>query len=641
LSRLARRDFLNGVALAVGGVLLSPRGALGLGLDESARSSRLYPPALTGLRGSHDGSFEVAHALRDGSFWPSAGQPTDTGERYDLVVVGAGISGLAAAWYFRKAAGPSARILILDNHDDFGGHARRNEFRVGGRVLIGYGGTFAIDSPAPYSAVARALVAELGVDVSRWGRMFERGLYAGLGMGAAVFFDRETFGADKLLRAPAGIIEYGATPPGVTAAGTSQADPLAEFLADSPLSESARRDVWRLVKASVDYLPGLDDGGKKARLALMSYADFLVKSAGCGSDVLPLFQARPHSLYGLGIDAVSALDAWGLGLPGFAEMKLEPTAGPGMGLDARPGQRSPFLHFPDGNATIARLLVRRLIPRAAPGRTADDMVPARVDYTRLDERGSARLRLNSTVVRARHANDATQVEVDYVCAGSLQRVRARSCVLACWSSVIPYLCPELGRAQREALAYATKVPIVYTNAVLRSWESFRTLRVSQAHCPGSFHTSVGLDLPVRVGSYRPSRRPDEPIVVQMMRTPCRPGLSAREQHRAGRQELLTTTFDTFEQHVRAQLTRMLGAGGFDASRDILALTVNRWPHGYAYQYNSLWDPFWIDGGPLPCVAARQPFGRIAIANADAAAYAYTDAAIDQAYRAVGELLRRT
>jgi spermidine dehydrogenase len=641
LSRLARRDFLNGVALAVGGALLSPRGALGLGLDESARSSRLYPPALTGLRGSHDGSFEVAHALRDGSFWTSAGQPTDTGERYDLVVVGAGISGLAAAWYFRKAAGPSARILILDNHDDFGGHARRNEFRVGGRVLIGYGGTFAIDSPAPYSAVARALVAELGVDCSRWGRMFERGLYAGLGMGAAVFFDRETFGADKLLRAPAGIIEYGATPPGVASAGTSQADPLAEFLADSPLSDSARRDVWRLVKASVDYLPGLDDGGKKARLARMSYADFLVKSAGCGSDVLPLFQARPHSLYGLGIDAVSALDAWGLGLPGFAEMKLEPTAGPGMGLDARPGQRSPFLHFPDGNATIARLLVRRLIPRAAPGRTADDMVPARVDYTRLDERGSARLRLNSTVVRARHANDATQVEVDYVCAGSLQRVRARSCVLACWSSVIPYLCPELGRAQREALAYATKVPIVYTNAVLRSWESFRALRVSQAHCPGSFHTSVGLDLPVRVGRYRPSRRPDEPIVVQMMRTPCRPGLSAREQHRAGRQELLTTTFDTFEHHVRAQLTRMLGAGGFDASRDILALTVNRWPHGYAYQYNSLWDPFWIDGGPLPCVAARQPFGRIAIANADAAAYAYTDAAIDQAYRAVGELLRRT
>jgi spermidine dehydrogenase len=627
LSSLTRRDFLNGVALSVGGALLSPRDVFG---EPSS-----YPPTLTGMRGSPDGSFEVAHALRGGSFWTTAGPPADTGERYDLVVVGAGISGLAAAWYFRKAAGPSARILVLDNHDDFGGHARRNEFQIGGRTLIGYGGTFAIDSPAPYSPTASALLAELGVDVSRWGRMVERGLYAGLGMSSAVFFDRETFGADRLVRAPAAIIEQGAA-----GSGTGQADPLAVFLADAPLSESARRDVARLVKAPADYLPGLDDGQKKARLARTSYADFLMKMAGCDSGVLPFFQARPHSLYGLGIDAVSALDAWGIGLPGFAGMRLEPTAGPGMGLDARPGRRSPFLHFPDGNATIARLLVRRLIPPAVPGRTADDVVLSRVDYGRLDERGPVRLRLNSTAVRARHTSQSTEVEVDYVRSGRLEQVRARSCVLACWSGVIPYLCPELSRAQGEALAYATKVPVVQTTAVLRRWTSFHALRVSQAHCPGSFHTSVGLDLPVRVGRYQPPRRPEEPIIVQMARTPCRPGLAAREQHRAGRMELVTTTFDTFEQNVRDQLTRMLGAGGFDAARDIRALTVNKWPHGYAYQYNSLWDPFWISGGPLPCVAARQPFGRIAIANADAAAYAYTDAAIDQAYRAVGEVLPR-
>jgi spermidine dehydrogenase len=635
LSSLTRRDFLNGVALGVGGGLLSPRDLFGLSLDDPTGGPPPYPPALTGMRGSHDGSFEVAHALRDGSFWTTAGAPADTGERYDLAVVGAGISGLAAAWYFSKAAGPSARILVLDNHDDFGGHARRNEFQVGGRTVIGYGGTFAIDSPAPYSATASALLTELGVDVSRWGRMVERGLYAGLGMSSAVFFDRETFGADRLVHAPAAIIEQGAA-----ASGTGQADPLAVFLAAAPLSDSARRDVGRLVKAPADYLPGLDDAARKARLARMSYADFLVKIAGCDSGVLPLFQARPHSLYGLGIDAVSALDAWGLGLPGFAGMQLGPRAGPGMGLDARPGPRSPFLHFPDGNATIARLLVRRLIPHAVPGRTADDVVLSRVDYGRLDEPGPARLRLNSTVVRARHTSTSTEVEVDYVRSGRLQRVRAGSCVLACWSSVIPYLCPELSRAQREALAYATKVPIVQTTALLRRWTSFHALRVSQAHCPGSFHTSVGLDLPVRVGRYQPSRRPEEPIIVQMMRTPCRPGLPAREQHRAGRVELFTTTFDTFEQNVRDQLTRMLGAGGFDGVRDLRALTVNRWPHGYAYQYNSLWDPFWLNGGPLPCVAARQPFGRIAIANADAAAYAYTDAAIDQAYRAVGEVLAR-
>jgi len=247
-------------------------------------------------------------------------------------------------------------------------------------------------------------------------------------------------------------------------------------------------------------------------------------------------------------------------------------------------------------------------------------------------------------VRVRHAGDSAQaaeVEVSYARRGRLESVRGSNCVLACWSSVIPYLCPELPQDQREALADAAKVPIVYTNVVLRDWTSFHALRVSQVHCPGSFHTSVDLDLPVRVGRYRPPRQPNEPIVVHMMRTPCLPGLPGREQHRAGRRELLATTFETFERNVREQLARMLGAGGFDPTRDVLALTVNRWPHGYAYQYNSLWDPFWIDGGPLPCVAARQPFGRIAIANADAAAYAYTDAAIDQAHRAVGELLRLT
>ncbi|HKQ67056.1 MAG TPA: NAD(P)-binding protein [Methylomirabilota bacterium] len=627
MSRLARRDFLNGMALTAGAGLLSPLDSLGLSLDDAASS---YPPALTGLRGSHDGSFEVAHAVREGRFWPTAGAPADTGERYDLAVVGAGISGLAAAWFFRKAAGPSARIAILDNHDDFGGHARRNEFSVGGRTLVGYGGAFAIDSPAPYSAVARSLIAELGVVVSSWPSVFERSLYARLGMGAAVFFDRETFGADRLLPAP----ERGA------ASGAGDADAWPAFLTKAPLSETARRDIARLVKAPGDCLPGLGDAEKKDRLARTSYAEFLVKIAGCQPDVLPLFQARPHSLYGLGIDAVSALDAWGLGLPGFAGMKLRRTDAPGMGLDARPGPRSPFFHFPDGNATIARLLVRRLMPGAVSSCCGEDVVMARVDYGALDAPGATRLRLNSTVVRARHTDDRTEVEVDYVRSGRLERLRARQCVLACWHGMIPYLCPELPATQREALAYATKVPIVYTNVVLKRWTSFEALRVSQAHCPGSFFSSVSLDLPVRVGGYGPSRRPDEPIVVHMSRTPCKPGAPAREQHRAGRVELLTMTLDTFERRVREQLTRMLAAGGFDAARDVLALTVNRWPHGYAYQYNSLWDPFWIAGGPLPCVAARKPFGRIAIANSDAAAYAYTDAAIDQAHRAVRELLSR-
>ena len=200
------------------------------------------------------------------------------------------------------------------------------------------------------------------------------------------------------------------------------------------MSDSARRDVGRLIKAPAHHLPGLDDAQKKARLARTSYADFLVKMAGCDAGVPPFFQARPHSLYGLGIDAVSALDAWGIGLPGFAGMRLEPTAGPGMGLDARPGRRSPFLHFPDGNATIARLLVRRLIPAVPAGRPWKTW-SRRARLRRLDARRD-RFGFGSTVRRCapatRRPRERNEVEVDYVRAAKLDGARPH-CVLACWN----------------------------------------------------------------------------------------------------------------------------------------------------------------------------------------------------------------
>jgi spermidine dehydrogenase len=154
-----------------------------------------------------------------------------------------------------------------------------------------------------------------------------------------------------------------------------------------------------------------------------------------------------------------------------------------------------------------------------------------------------------------------------------------------------------------------------------------------------YHTSMNLDIPVSIGGYECTKNPDEPIVVHMMKAACKPGHPAREQHMLGRIQLYSTTFETYERNIREQLARVVGPGGFDPARDIMEITVNRWPHGYAYEYNSLFDRFWLEGTEAPCQVARKPFGRLAIANADADAYAYTDCAIDQAYRAVGELKR--
>ena len=270
----------------------------------------------------------------------------------------------------------------------------------------------------------------------------------------------------------------------------------------------------------------------------------------------------------------------------------------------------------------------------------DDVVTARADYAKLDDAASAvRIRLNSTVVRARHAGTpaaAHEIEVAYVRQGRLRTVRAANAVLACWNGMIPHLCPELPAEQRQALAYGAKVPYLYTHVLIRNWTSFVKLKVHEIAAPGSYHPWVALDFPVSLGSYAFPSRPEEPMVLLLMRSPCSPGKDARSQHRAGRLELLTTPFADIESKIREQLARMLAGGGFDPARDIQAITVNRWSHGYAYAYNSLFDPEWPEG-QAPHEVGRRRFGRIAIANADAGATALTNVAIDQAWRAVEEL----
>ncbi len=635
--RISRRDFLNGVALSTA-AMLSPAALLAAGADVDPESAAdYYPPVLTGMRGDHDDIYKVPHAIRDHDFWQTAGSPSDTGEEYDLVIVGGGISGLASAYFYRQASGRAAKILILENHDDFGGHAKRNEFHQTGAMRLGYGGAFAIESPQPYSAVARQVIQELGIDVASYRLAVNRNIYTSRGMSPAVFFDKETFGRDVLVAEPRPD-SYFAPSWKSTAEQRWRI-----FFEKAPMAGAAKQDLRRLYETKKDYFPGRSSDEKKALLARMSYAKFLTEVAGCHIDVVKYFQTRPHSWFGLGIDAVAAQDAWGLDYPGFEGLKLDSKPGPGQNRDTIRSEEAEryFYHFPDGNSSIARLLVRKLIPAAVPGENATDIVTTRTKYSELDKKSNnTRIRLNTTVVRVRHRGDpasASAVELTYMRLGKLQTVRAKCCVLACWHVMIPYICTELPEPQKTALAYAVKVPLVYTNVLIRNWTSFEKLGVSGVYAPGSFHGEMNLDLPVSVGDYHFPKSPQEPIIVHLQRVPAKPGLPSRDQHRAGRLDLYNTSFETFERNIRDQMVRTLGAGGFDPARDIAAITVNRWPHGYAYEYNSLWDNFWLDGGELPCVAARRPFGRIAIANSDAGAYAYTDGAIDQAHRAVQDV----
>jgi len=632
---ITRRDFLNGVAVATTGSLAksflsssSLASFAPLGTLAAQDRSGYYPPALTGMRGSHPGSFEAAHAVRDEESPVKNAKATDTNESYDLTIVGGGISGLAAA-YFWRLKNPNARILILDNHDDFGGHAKRNEFHVDGRMLLANGGTWAIESPFPYSKVSRRLMDELGIQPAALEtKCYRRSVYTHLS--SAVFFDKQTFGTDRLV----------VSSPGRRSDGGGEWE---SFLKQTPLSAEARQDILRLETDATDYLPGLTSAEKKDRLSRISYKDFLLDFVKVHKDVIPYYQTRTHGLFGVGIDAVPALDCWVLQQPGFRGLKLEPGPHPRMGYTPKgfASPKEPYeFHYPDGNATIARMLVRKMIPAAAPGKDAEDIVTAKFDYGQLDKPdASVRIRLSSIVVAVRHAGEpaqAKQVDITYVRDGQLTSVHAKNVVLACWNMMIPYLCPDLPAKQKEALHYGVKVPLVYTSVAIRNWKAFETLGVHNIACPGMYHHEMNLDIPVDIGGYESPKTPAEPILVHMERTPCLPGLSERDQHRAGRGDLLSTSFETFERSIRDQFARVLSGGGFDPARDITAITVNRWPHGYAYEYNYLFDPEW-PAGESPSEISRKPFGRIAIANSDAGAAAYTDSAMDQAWRAVEEL----
>ncbi|MBV8477920.1 MAG: NAD(P)-binding protein [Acidobacteria bacterium] len=622
---ITRRDFLNGVGIALGGSVLpaSKSWLEAFGIPEPVfapeKDPNYYPPAKTGLRGSHDGSWEVAHALRDGKEWPNA---VADDEAYDLVVAGGGISGLAAAYFFRKIAGSKAKILILDNHDDFGGHAKRNEFKAGAQLLLGYGGTQSLEAPHHYSKEAFGLLQELGVDVDRFYKYFDQNLYKSLDLKRATFFDRETFGSDVLLPG------FGPHYLGL------QYSP--ETLARIPVAEPARRDLARLQSTNLDYLAGLTSEEKRRKLIKTSYKDYLLQYVRVHPDVIKVFQSAPHGLYGVGIDAVSAWDCLEMNYPGFQGIQIKSS-------ESTPEQAEPYIfHFPDGNASIARLLVRSLVPGAAAGHSMEDIVTARMNYSRLDQAGSpVRIRLNSTVVRAKHSGNpqsVNEVEVTYVRGGKAHKVRGAHCVLACYNMMIPYLCPEMPEKQKEALAYAVKIPLVYTNVQVASWKALEKLSVSAIYAPGAYFSSASLDFPVSIGDYHFPSRPEESCLLHLMRTPCKPGLPCKEQYRSGRWDLFTTKFDTFERNIRDQLGRMLGEGGFDPARDIVAITVNRWPHGYAYEYNPLFEPLDRPDSERPCVIGRQPFGRIHIANSDADGHAYTNIAIDQGYRAVDEIV---
>ncbi|MEM6582384.1 MAG: NAD(P)-binding protein [Pseudomonadota bacterium] len=303
LRPIRRRDFIGGMSVALAGASLVGSGkSFSLAQLSELSDAGHYPPALTGMRGAHAGSFEAAHGHVQGQRW----QAKLLGEHYDLVVVGAGISGLTAAYLYRKQVKPDARILILDNHDDFGGHAKRNEFSIGSpaqvagassdQKLIGFGGTMFMEAPSTYPQVAKDVVRDLGIDSAAYARYHQEDLFSSLAMRPCSFFDKETFGTDFLV--PRG----------------DNDEPL---LGGSPLDKATQAEFTRLFADETNYLKGKTAQEQRQILQSYSYAQYLKAFGGFDDTVLNYYQRRTHGVWGIGCDALPALMAWASDYPGF------------------------------------------------------------------------------------------------------------------------------------------------------------------------------------------------------------------------------------------------------------------------------------------------------------------------------------
>ena len=616
--KITRRDFLNGIAIGTGTTLLAPSQLFAQ--DDAGAAVDYYPPLLTGIRGNHPGSSEVMHGLVWAEQKPTAYRKSN--EHYDMVIVGAGVSGLAAARFCQKRMGTDAKILLLDNHDDFGGHAKRNEFHIDGQVRLGVGGSVNLETPEHYSRISKGLLDDLGIDLEAMRS----------NMSASAFLGSSTMSM-YAFPGPEGHVK-------VSGPWVEMMLGMGDYesaVRDLPIPSSEQDLLIELLSGDVDYLEDLSLSEKSAYIESVSYAEFLSKRVGLASETIPIFYPFPKLLFGPAASRLSVMEAFYLGSPGIQGMGWLGKLGVKLIKSALAGSQS--LYFPDGNASVARLLVHKLIPAVAPdSRGFDNIATSQFDYGALDlEQHPVRLRLNSTVVGVRET-EGNVVKVDYVRDGEGVSVTSDHCVLACYNGAIPYICPQLPESQKEALRYGVKVPLVWSNVLVRNGRAFSKLGVGQINCPDDPYTVVTTSPPTTTGGNQPPAGPDDPMVIYMLGVPSidpADGETSREILRRARHIVYATTFDTYEQEIRDQLQGLLGEYGFNHETDIEAITVNRWPHGYAYEYMSLDDPQWKEG-QAPHEIGRAQFGRISIANSDSEARAYLDAAIDAGWRAVAE-----
>ncbi len=605
---ISRRDFMNATLLASGSALVS-------GLTPHQLLAQMGKDNWTGYggvgdyAGSHGNTFEVmtaGHQIRDHVFANPPHEAEDTGEIFDLVIVGGGLSGLATALYCRQHA-PHAKCLVLENHPIFGGEAKRNEFIVDGHRLMAPQGSDHFDTPKPGSPMAD-FYASVGVDATKFEYQSWQGPSPEIPVGRS-FED---------IQSPYGVYfgaNFGHQP------GMWLVDPWTKKLEGSPMPATMRAEILKYRQL------GAQAGPNGHELDAMTMEEFMISKFGLSQETIRKFLTPgPGDGFGLGPDVLSAY-AFGFG-----------------GDPMNYGDESDMQSFPGGNGGFARHMVKTLLPAAIPGpRTLEAVCRGQVNFDALDKPGElARIRLSSTVVRVEHQGPAERsdfVRITYTRGGKVYSLKAKAVVMAGGSWTTKHIVIDLPSEQRNAYAQFFRTPCMLVNVALRNWRFLYKLGISGAFLYNGLGVYGSVRKTPTFATDNKTIGPDSPVVMTIKVLYCRPGLSMVEQQNAGRAELLSTSFREYERRVREQLTEMFAASGFDARRDIAGVVLNRWGHAYCSPQPGFF--FGKDGQVAPReILRRAPFGRIAFANTDLSGDPGHATAVLEGQRAASQLLDR-
>jgi spermidine dehydrogenase len=611
---ISRRDFVEGTLLAGAGLLLHGRSA-------GAPNDTLPGDDWTGYGGIGDYArsngntrdvMTAGHAMRDGAFEQAVARATDTGESYDLVCVGGGISGLASAVFFQKDKG--GRCLVLENHPVFGGEAKRNEFRVDGQTVVAHQGSaiFLVPRKGGYTDRVYEMI---GMDRSSFEYQRWSGPSPEMPLAKSPYDEPKNYG---FYFGP----QFGHRP------GVWVLDPWGRQLDGAPLGDTAKAELlrWRTVRDDGPR-PQTEGDSISRQLDTITLEEHLMARHHISRETVRTYLSPMEGGgYGLGPDALSA----------YCDYAIE-TQFPGDGDDSLGDQM-----FPDGNTGFARLMVKTLIPEAFAGtRTVDAVWKNRVRFGALDRAGQpTRIRLNATVLRVEHEGDpahASHVRVTYVKGGRLFRVRARAVVMAGGSWTTKHVVHDLPPSHRDAYAQFYRSPCLMANIAVRNWRFLYKMGMSGCRWFGGLGDYLAVRKMALVGGQRSEFGPDSPTVLTIKVLFAKPGLPIGEQGSRGRAELLGTSFAQYERAFREQLGDMFAPGGFDPRRDIAGIILNRWGHAYVNPQPGFF--FGVDGKSAPRdVLRNQSHRRIAFANTDLAGAADHRNSIREADRAVKQLV---